>query len=224
MDNRNIALLAGLLIALVPGCSSELTAIGVGAGAMPVYKRPTYDVPAQVIYRIDDKRYFTIENYEKCNKGGDVYFHDERVGLRQSVEYGGIGIWPGQFRIEPSDTHIAIPSFACGDKSCYLWIDYSTDGGKKWDDFRSWGFGLFPNMDEVRQTEVVVKANHIYVRGPRQPISRYTFDPGMNSAHVGASLAQTQDSSKSPNVSSASKQDRFTCDTSIKPKNINEAK
>lgn len=224
MHMRNIVVLGALLAALLPGCSSDLAAIAVGAGEMPVYQRPTYDVPAQVIYRIDDKRYFTIENYEDCSVGGDVYFHDERTSMKAKVWYLGAGIWPGKFRIEPNDTHLAFPTFGCGDKTCSLKIRYSTDGGKKWESFPSWTFGHYPKTEELKQTEVVVKGNHIYVRGPGQPwVSRYTFDSGMRWGEVKGGYEHL-DPSQWPRVVTASKQDRFTCDTSVKPKNVSEAK
>lgn len=221
MHKRNIVILGMLLATLLPGCSSDLAAIAVGTGAMPVYERPTYDSPMQTIYRIDGKRYFTITNYLDCSKRGDVTYTDERTGVKTLIT--ALGIWPGQYRIEPSNTHVALPTFGCSDKGCYLIIEYSTDGGRKFERFHSWTFGIYPKLDEVKQTEVVVKGNHIYVRGPVQRwISAYSFDAGMRWDDVQAGYKHIEDLSALPHVMTPSKQDRFTCDTSVKPKNVSK--
>ena len=43
---------------------------------------PNYDVPAQVIYRIDDHRFISLENYSDCNHG-DTYYNDTKEGIRR---------------------------------------------------------------------------------------------------------------------------------------------
>lgn len=40
------------------------------------------DAPVQVIYRIDDNRFLTLENYIACDKGGQVYYNDIRQGIK----------------------------------------------------------------------------------------------------------------------------------------------
>lgn len=45
------------------------------------------DVEPQVVYRIDDHRFFTFEKYLDCNSGGFVYYNDTRKGIKK---YAGI--------------------------------------------------------------------------------------------------------------------------------------
>lgn len=228
---RKYRLALALATLLLSGCG--LTApIVVGTGAMPVTKRPTYDVPSQVIYRIDEKRFFTIENYEDCSTGGDVYYHDERAKLKTKISPQGVGIWPGKFSIEPTDTHVVLPGYGCGNKGCYLSINFSTDGGKSFDRFYSWHFG-FPHMqsdpeqrDEPKQTSVVVKRNMIYVAGKQSWVEEYRFEPGMtDTAVMNSEYKEYEKRLKvSPAAKTPSGQDRFICDTSIRPKNLPSAK
>ncbi|MDN4629748.1 T6SS immunity protein Tli3 family protein, partial [Erwinia sp. PsM31] len=75
-------LLSVLLTApLLTSCVTEGAAFGLGAGSLhetvmtekdnnvppPVYG------PPQIIYRIDDNRYFTLENYTRCENGQTFY-------------------------------------------------------------------------------------------------------------------------------------------------------
>ena len=212
------------LVVLLSGCGwAEI--IAVGAGAMPVdkYVPTNYDSPPQTIYRIDSQRYFTIENYEDCSEGGDVYYHDTRIALKTKVGPNGIGIWPGLYRINPDDTHIALPSYSCGDKGCYLGIRFSTDGGKTFERFATgWRFGFHFSADEGgKHARVLVTKNAIYALDNEISIYRWTFDPGMRGDEVENSL---RDHDKNPfpvpAVKTPTGQERFHCDTTIKPKNL----
>ena len=40
------------------------------------------DVEPQVIYRIDDHRFFTLEKYMDCNRGGFVYYNDTNKKIK----------------------------------------------------------------------------------------------------------------------------------------------
>jgi len=42
-----------------------------------------YDVPAQVIYRIDDHRFISLENYDLCY--GDNYYNDTQQKIHTKV-------------------------------------------------------------------------------------------------------------------------------------------
>ena len=206
------------LVVLLSGCGyGEI--IAVGAGAMPVYKRPTYDSPPQTIYRIDAQRYFTIENYEDCSKGGDVYYHDMRIALKTKVDSSGMGIWPGIYRIDPDDTHIAIPSYGCGDKGCYLGIRYSVDSGKTFNSFPTgW---RFDSLEEMKLSRILATKNAIYALDNEISIHRWTFDPGMRGDEVENSFrSHNKNPFPVPAVKTPSGQERFHCDTTIKPKNL----
>jgi hypothetical protein len=44
------------------------------------------NAPPQVIYRLDDHRYLTLENYIACDKSGQVYYHDSQLGIKTRLE------------------------------------------------------------------------------------------------------------------------------------------
>ncbi|MEE8727688.1 MAG: hypothetical protein SOI28_04165 [Rahnella inusitata] len=46
-----------------------------------------YNVPPQVVYRIDNHRFFTLENYKDCDHGGIVYYNDTK--LRKKIYISG---------------------------------------------------------------------------------------------------------------------------------------
>ncbi|PKO30300.1 MAG: hypothetical protein CVU34_19540 [Betaproteobacteria bacterium HGW-Betaproteobacteria-7] len=173
------------LALLLAGCSS-IASIGAGVGAMPVSQRPTYDSPQQVIYRIDEHRYITLENYEDCRVGGIMKWHDARKDLHvvmSRYKDGGRGFWPGKFSIEPGDERFAVPSFGCGDKACYLTIAFTNDAGNTWDTFVGGQYSLYAykeagSRQAVIDTDVrVTKEGHIYViPWHRHMYSRYRLD------------------------------------------------
>ncbi|PLR39003.1 T6SS immunity protein Tli3 family protein [Chimaeribacter arupi] len=61
---------------------------GVGLGGMSgsqhleESRRVETDAPAQVIYRIDNDRFLTLENYIACDKGGQVYYNDSKRDIK----------------------------------------------------------------------------------------------------------------------------------------------
>jgi hypothetical protein len=185
-----------LSAAFLAGCGS-VASIGTGAGAMPVHQRPTYNSPQQVIYRIDEHRYITLENYRDCQVGGIMKWHDERNNLHVEMSRykgGGRGFWPGSFHIEPGDERFAVPSFGCGEKWCYLTLVYSNDGGKTWDTFVGARYSSYAYKDEDTRQEVVstevrvTKEGYIYViRGHRHTYYRYRLDGTKNQRLEGIS-------------------------------------
>ncbi|WP_374326726.1 hypothetical protein [Azonexus sp.] len=164
-------LLLGGFVTLISGCAS-VASISTGTGAMPVHQRPTYNSPQQVIYRIDDHRYITLENYRDCRVGGIMKWHDQRKNLE--VEMGrykneGKGFWPGRFSIEPGEMKFAIPNFWCGEKWCYLSIVFTNDGGKTWDAFRGMTYSSNSFEDKKERKKVVdtdvrvTKDGYVYI-------------------------------------------------------------
>ncbi|MFC4485549.1 hypothetical protein ACFO6P_26485, partial [Cupriavidus campinensis] len=68
-------LLSLALACLILGCTYD----PYKKGRPPVID---YDVPPQVIYRIDDHRFVTLENYRDCHHGV-TYYNDTKQGIRQ---------------------------------------------------------------------------------------------------------------------------------------------
>lgn len=44
------------------------------------------DAPAQVVFRLDDHRFLTLENYIACDKSGQVYYNDTLLGIKTRLE------------------------------------------------------------------------------------------------------------------------------------------
>ena len=180
-----------LTAVVATGCGS-FAALSVGAGAMPVTKRPQYDSPQQVIYRVDEHRYITLENYKDCRVGGIMKWHDETRGIHEVVEEHptwGSGVWPGRFAMEPGGEHLMIPTYGCGDRSCNLFINYSNDGGRTWSYFGSWKYSMWAYRETdsdyqiVRQTTVrVTKDGYAYITKPNYPMVTRYHNGGLGSA------------------------------------------
>ncbi|KNC05565.1 hypothetical protein AC790_21270 [Pantoea sp. RIT-PI-b] len=133
-------------IPLLTGCVTEGAAYGFGAGSLhetvmteknknappPVYG------PPQIIYRIDDNRYFTLEDYTRCENGKTFYNNKEKdihVQISPSSGY----LFKGRlFWLSTRDDYLAFPltlndnKAAClgSDKGCLNIISVSVDGGK----------------------------------------------------------------------------------------------
>src|SRR5450830_1010194 len=94
--------------------------------------RPSPDMPPQIIYRIDDHRYISLENYDKCF--GDNYYVDTKAGLHTRLEPGAFSDYKGLLIIDDaSGMNIVVPqapASTCGDRGCNVYLEYSTDGGR----------------------------------------------------------------------------------------------
>lgn len=229
-------LLLVLAAELTTGCGT-IASIGTGAGAMPVHELPKYDGPRQVIYRIDEHRYITIEGYRHCDRYGLMYWNDDRKNLRVLMSrYKGVGNgpWWGRFVIDPGEEKIAIPGFGCGDKACYLNFAFSIDGGRTWGDvFTSekysddpWGTNDSSARDKIEGTEVRVTADGLIYVIPahRHHYYRYKLDGTPDQRPRGTSLRDREDGvynwedvASVPEVKTPSGQERFTCDSSLNP-------
>ncbi|MBW9107020.1 T6SS immunity protein Tli3 family protein [Paraburkholderia phenoliruptrix] len=96
------------------------------------YEEVQYNVPPKVVYRIDEHRFVTLENYNGCL--GDGWYNDTRTGVRTKI---GL-LWPTGYRgrliiDDPTGMNVAIPRVSrnvCGDRGCIDYVAYSTDGGR----------------------------------------------------------------------------------------------
>ncbi|PLR29047.1 hypothetical protein CYR23_21730, partial [Chimaeribacter arupi] len=142
-----IHLAAGALLPLMlSGCVSEGAAFGLGAGSLhetvmtekdkntppPVYG------PPQVIYRIDDNRYFTLENYTRC-EDGQTFYNNKKSNTHVKVSNGSGYLFKGRFFwLSTRDDYLAFPTTdhtnhaSCmgSDKGCLNVVTVTTDGGK----------------------------------------------------------------------------------------------
>ena len=128
------------------GCVSEGAAFGLGAGSLhetvtteknknappPVYG------PPQIIYRIDDNRYFTLENYTRC-ENGQTFYNNKKKGIHVKILDGSGYLFKGRmFWLSTRDDYLAFPATinthyaACmgSDKGCMNAVIVTVDGGK----------------------------------------------------------------------------------------------
>jgi len=95
MNNKTLIIVAGVcaffLIGLIILFNLPTTGGSFGYGmARPVKvdndnRVVVTDAPPQVIYRIDDHRFLTLENYIACDKSGQVYYHDTKLGIKTRI-------------------------------------------------------------------------------------------------------------------------------------------
>ncbi|PLR29051.1 T6SS immunity protein Tli3 family protein, partial [Chimaeribacter arupi] len=141
----HFTLLTGALF-MLSGCVSEGAAFGLGAGSLhetvmtekdkntppPVYG------PPQVIYRIDENRYFTLENYTRC-EDGQTFYNNREKGIHTKISPASGYLFKGRlFWLSKRDDFLAFPltrdsnKAVCigSDKGCLNLISVTTDGGR----------------------------------------------------------------------------------------------
>lgn len=96
MKNKTLIIIAGVCSLFVIGLIilSNLPTIGGSFGygmARPAKEDNddrvvVTDALPQVVFRIDDHRFLTLENYIACDKSGQIYYHDTRLGIKTRVD------------------------------------------------------------------------------------------------------------------------------------------
>jgi hypothetical protein len=192
---------------------------------------PNYDVPAQVIYRIDDHRFISLENYSDCNHG-DTYYNDTKEVIHKKLGRNGIENFQGRLiNADPTGKNIVIPSSqpperACSDRGCSVSLIYSTDSGrtfhgmvymKSFDPFRySKDYTMAVNGDRLYVAEKIQDDAYVIEYPLVQGIDlTKPYPPGVRGSSFTASWRPTYLSG----LRTPSGQERFTCDASIRPKN-----
>ena len=145
------------------GCVTEGAAFGLGAGSLhetvttekdknappPVYG------PPQIIYRIDDSRYFTLENYTRC-EDGQTFYNNKKKGIHVKILDGSGYLFKGRlFWLSTRDDYLAFPATintnyaACmgSDKGCMNAVIVTVDGGKTLNGAEYGGYTQDPTGD-----------------------------------------------------------------------------
>src|SRR6185436_2976640 len=192
---------------------------------------PNYDVPAQVIYRIDDHRFISLENYSNCNHG-DTYYNDTKEGIRKKLGRNGIENFQGRLiNADPTGKNIVMPSSqpperACSDRGCSVSLIYSTDSGrtfhgmvymKTFEPFKnSTNYTIAANQDSLYVARESQYDTHVqnFPLAPSIDLNR-PYPEGLHSDSSWASKRKVMPSG----LRAPSGQERFTCDASIRPKN-----
>lgn len=226
-----IAIAMALAALLLAGCqqqwvynAKELARLRA-TGQLP---KPNYDVTPQVVYRIDEHRFVSLENYDLCY--GDNYYNDTRLGIHTKIWIREVD--PASFRgrliiDDPSGMNVVIPSARstkCGDRGCNVPLLHSTDAGRT---FRGMKYmhSFRPSQDSVNYTIAVTK-DAFYVEKQRQYDSYVVRYPLVSNFVYGTDEPLPGNKRIEFNVRmplglrTPSGQDRFTCDRSIRPANL----
>jgi hypothetical protein len=196
-------------------------------------KELPYDSPPQVIYRIDDHRFVTLEHYRDC-RYGETFYNDTQAGIHQKLGRGTIENFQGRLiNADPTGMNLAFPSSrppgtVCGDRGCSVALLYSTDGGRTFYGKAYMKNSPNPFKDSKRHTIIVTK-EAIYVSKnfygettPRDTGDRYLLIPGFiydekndlpDGKRIGFNVPLPKD------INTPSGQDRLSCDDSIRPTN-----
>ncbi|MCR4457173.1 MULTISPECIES: T6SS immunity protein Tli3 family protein [Pseudescherichia] len=172
-----ISLLGGALLSL-SGCVTEGAAFGLGAGSLhetvmtekdknappPVYG------PPQIIYQIDDNRYFTLENYTRC-EDGQTFYNNKKKEIHVKILDGSGYLFKGRlFWLSTRDDYLAFPATintrhaACmgSDKGCMNAVLVTTDSGNILDGIAYGGYTQDPTGD-TKDYDMIVTDNSFYL-------------------------------------------------------------
>lgn len=68
----------------------------------------------QIIYRLDEHRFLTLENYIACDKSGQVYYNDTSLGIKSKLDVFAAHLgqeWGGEEQVEMKDSENMIMSY-----------------------------------------------------------------------------------------------------------------
>ncbi|ROS06057.1 T6SS immunity protein Tli3 family protein [Raoultella terrigena] len=101
-------------------------------------QQPEVYGPPQIIYRIDKDRYFTLEQYTRC-ENGKTFYNNKAKGIHTQISPSSGYLFKGRlFWLSTRDDYLAFPltannnKAACmgSDKGCLNTVAVTTDGGK----------------------------------------------------------------------------------------------
>ncbi|WP_438392466.1 T6SS immunity protein Tli3 family protein [Caballeronia sp. DA-9] len=188
--------------------------------------KPDPNAAIQVTYRIDDSRFFTLENYDRCY--GDNYFNNTTLGIHQKVWTGDPRGYRGRVVVDDrSGMNVVLPTAenrSCGDRGCTSYFAYSTDSGRtfKWLDYLK--YTSLPSEASKKYTIAVTK-DAIYIADKSQydthvtklPLtSQIELDKPYPSGLRSDSAWEANKKILPAGLRTPSGQDHFTCDGSIR--------
>ncbi|MDA5604590.1 hypothetical protein LRM19_09390 [Enterobacter sp. PI-10] len=155
-------------------------------------QQPVVYGPPQIIYRIDKDRYFTLEEYTRC-ENGKTFYNNKAKGIHTQISPSSGYLFKGRlFWLSNRDDYLAFPmtrnnnKAACmgSDKGCLNIVAVTTDGGKT---VRSVTYGSNtqdPNGD-TKDYDMLVTDDGFYMinywDGRRTPtngsVDKWTFNP-----------------------------------------------
>ncbi|MGK3144670.1 T6SS immunity protein Tli3 family protein, partial [Pantoea sp. C2G6] len=218
------------------GCiTTSGMAFGAASGGMAArgvghdFKYYLFDVPPQVIYRIDDHRFFTLENYKDCGHGGLAYYHDTKKKIKEYVGGGSdsnsllkpnpLMSWKGKLIYAASDNVMVyierFPMMSDRDTHSGVFLSYEIGGeyGKvQVGDDTDPGIGI----------TILVTDERVYVGsqgGSREDVYNIPAKSAdeINNYNNSVRASDFVTMADWPDVLTPSGQIRFTCDATIRP-------
>lgn len=179
---------------------------GVGLGGMSgsqkveESRKVETDAPTQIIYRIDNNRYLTLENYISCDKGGQVYYNDTKRGIKthlgRDIDFNdfsyrrgnNVAAYQGSIINGANNGYLAFPGVStdqyCGsgrsERGCPVFFFFSADYGKTFiykiisEEYRT--------PERFSQLKVVVANDGVYLRDEsrKEPIYSDGYIDGLS--------------------------------------------
>ena len=133
-----VFILAGMSLAL-SGCVAKNAMSNSRMSKQNTEKELTVYGPPQVIYRIDNNRYLTLENYTRC-ENGQTFYNNKSKGIHTQISPSSGYLFKGRlFWLSTRDDRLAFPitrndnKAVCmgSDKGCVNIISVTTNGGTK---------------------------------------------------------------------------------------------
>ncbi|MGC3025609.1 T6SS immunity protein Tli3 family protein [Burkholderia sp. DN3021] len=226
------------LVTLMQGCAApepKHSVFSLSNFRSSALKELPYDSPPQVIYRIDEHRFVTLERYRDCYHG-ESYYNDARAGIRKFLGRGLFENFQGRIvNADPTGKNIVFPlaypdGLICGngEKGCVVPFWYSTDGGIIFATkvYMDHSFNAF---EDSKDYSVFVTKDRLYVANRSADDDAYVVEypmmPGIDLSGPyppgvkGGSFAASKRPGIFSKLRTPSGQDRITCDASIKPTN-----
>ncbi|BDH45589.1 hypothetical protein TUM12370_16330 [Salmonella enterica subsp. enterica serovar Choleraesuis] len=151
--------------------------------------QPVVYGPPQIIYRIDKDRYFTLEEYTRC-ENGKTFYNNKAKGIHTQITPSSGYLFKGRlFWLSNRDDYLAFPitandnKAACkgSDKGCLNVVSVTTDGGKTVHSVTYGSNTQDPNGDTKDYDMLVTNDSFylIYYRGKGRVypvVNRWVFD------------------------------------------------
>lgn len=191
--------------------------------------------PPQIIYRIDKERYFTLEEYTRC-ENGKTFYNNTKKRIHTQIAPSSGYLFKGRFFwLSSRDDYLAFPVTAnnnkatCkgSDKGCLNVVSVTTDGGKTVHSVTYGSNTQDPNGD-TKKYDMLVTNDGFYMidfKGTerfdyRASTWKWIFDPDEESTKLngypGVTGPKYQDELPINDISRVS-QIRVQCDRRLEP-------
>ncbi|MEK6347711.1 MAG: hypothetical protein V4764_09545 [Burkholderia sp.] len=194
-----------------------------------------YDSPIQIIYKIDESRFVTLERSRDCSHGQSFY-NDTKTNVRVKIGNGLFENYQGRLiNADPTRMNFVLPlasppETVCGDRGCAVSLIYSIDGGATFESLTYMPNSFDPFKDS-KKYKIIMTSDMLFVGDDdgdangdlyvkEYPLHRHDDpnDPRARGKDLVTFMASTRPGFLSK-FHTPSGQNRIKCDASIKPTN-----